>query len=330
MFGNPGILLSPYYIFQVYVYNTLFVPLGTFFSGVGEGLTAWWATWFPSPTPVAAIIEPVKTVSSLTDEYIARRIEVFQRTFSDTETDYNSGVDVVFYIKKELSKILEEADNPLERKWRSKLLFESTPRGNIVMHYDPYKQGFVYYSDQNSIPYALVNAVAMKYVVMFRCRDFFVDEHVLPENAGSAIARAHKEQENAAKQEKAESEPNAQTKFKPSESPAFAKFKSYNTVSAKANGTNSNAGGIMKSSEKRIENTRKEQTVAPKRTNSLVSMGKMSNFSFIQKIPMKCAAASFQSDLLPDTRMSYADFKRKIGKATSESSKSGVLVSTLG
>ena len=304
-------LLAPYRIYQEYVYTPLFVPIGTFFSGVVAFLQTWWLA--STTSVVANIVPPVQTVSSLSDEYIARRTEAFKRTFEDTETNYNSGVDAAFYSKTELAKLLEEEDNPLERKWRSKLLFESTPRGNIIMYYDAYKQGFRYYSDQNSIPYALVNAVAMKYVVMFRCRDFFVDENLLTENTISGIVRAHEEQEKSAKQEKAaqKDEPDTdppKVNFKPSENPAFAKFKSYNTISAKA------TGGIMKSSEKRIENTRKEEAVSPKRTNSLVSMGKMSNFSFIQKTLSK--RPEFKSEWLPTTRMSYADFKRKIAENT--------------
>ena len=307
MFGNPGMLLSPYRIYEIYVYIPLLVPLGIFFSGVVTIWNTLWEKWLVS-TPVVENKTPaVKTLSALTDEYSALRTEMFRRTFTDTATDYNSGVDEVFYSKKELTNALGEENNALERKWRSKLLFETTPRGNIVMFYDAYKQGFQYFSDQNSIPYALVNAVAMKYVVMFRCRDFFVDEHVLPANVASAMVRAHEAQEKAAKQDAnpPDAKPESQSKFKASENPAFAKFKSYNTVSTKAN------GGGMKSSEKRIENAQKEESVAPKRTNSLISMGKMSNFSFLQKPASASRKQCFDSDLLPRKQLSYADFKQK-------------------
>ena len=307
MFGNPGMLLSPYRIYEIYVYIPLLVPLGIFFSGVVTIWNTLWEKWLVSIPVVGNKTPAVKTLSALTDEYIALRTEMFRRTFTDTTTDYNSGVDEVFYSKKELANVLEEENNALERKWRSKLLFETTPRGNIVMFYDAYKQGFQYFSDQNSIPYALVNAVAMKYVVMFRCRDFFVDEHVLPANVASAMVRAHEAQEKAAKQDAnpPDANPESQSKFKASENPAFAKFKSYNTVSTKA------TGGGMKSSEKRIENAQKEESVAPKRTNSLISMGKMSNFSFLQKPASASRKQCFESDLLPRKQLSYADFKQK-------------------
>ena len=90
----------------------------------------------------------------------------------------NENIDPIFYNRKELSKVLETKNNVLEKVWNARILYESTPRGNIVMFYDVYKDGFSYYSDQTGIPYKVLNAVAMKYVITFRCRDFFMDETI--------------------------------------------------------------------------------------------------------------------------------------------------------
>jgi len=88
---------------------------------------------------------------------------------------YNSNIENVFYDKQEYFSIINKKDNEIEKIWRTRILFESTPRGNIIMFYDPYKLGFSYYSDTNGIPYSILNAVAMKYIYIFRCLDFFVD-----------------------------------------------------------------------------------------------------------------------------------------------------------
>jgi len=66
-------------------------------------------------------------------------------------------------------------DNPLELRWRKRLLMEFTPRGLVLMYYDAFKRGFAYYSDTH-MPYGILNAAAMKYVMTFRCQAFFVDE----------------------------------------------------------------------------------------------------------------------------------------------------------
>ena len=91
---------------------------------------------------------------------------------------WNENIDPIFYNRKELSKVLETKNNVLEKVWNARILYESTPRGNVVMFYDVYNDGFSYYSDQTGIPYKVLNAVAMKYVITFRCRDFFMDETI--------------------------------------------------------------------------------------------------------------------------------------------------------
>jgi hypothetical protein len=56
---------------------------------------------------------------------------------------------------------------------------EWTPLGNVIMYYDVYKNGFSYYSNHTLMDYFL-NALAMKYVLLFKCRDFFMDETISP------------------------------------------------------------------------------------------------------------------------------------------------------
>lgn len=76
-------------------------------------------------------------------------------------------------------KIEEKEEEELEKEWKSRILIENTPRGNVIMYYDTYKHAFAYAADQN-IPYPILNACAMKYVLTFQCFDFFVDTTVLP------------------------------------------------------------------------------------------------------------------------------------------------------
>jgi hypothetical protein len=82
------------------------------------------------------------------------------------------------YDKDMYFELIKMESNYLEKEWHSRILFETTPRGNIIMFYDPYKLGFNYYCDSNGIPYNILNAVAMKYVLTFYCRDFFVDDRI--------------------------------------------------------------------------------------------------------------------------------------------------------
>ena len=303
-----GYSLSVYSILSTYVYELYISPIYRFFLRVSKPVILMLYPHAPIPP------KQVETISSLSDKYVATQTARFLKTFirQDTTTEngamnYNSGVDAVFYSQKELSETLKDENNELEKKWRTKILFENTPRGNIIMFYDAYKQGFAYYADQTGIPYNILNAVSMKYVITFRCRDFFVDETILPEHSPSGITSKHASEVLDEKKKKQLDNPIAKEKGVDTKN-AFAKFKSYNTVSTKANGT------TPKSSENVSMKSKEEQTVAPKLTNKHISMGKTVNFSFLQKPHVKTPV--FETALLPKKRMTYADFKR----VTSETS----------
>ena len=101
-------------------------------------------------------------------------------TDDNPKSFFSSNIECEIYNKKHLKEILSDPNNHLEKAWKKRILIESTPRGNIYMYYDIFKHGFSYYSDQTGIPYTILNAVAMKYVMIFFCRDFYLDEATLP------------------------------------------------------------------------------------------------------------------------------------------------------
>jgi len=124
--------------------------------------------------------EKITEISSINDEneYIKKRTKEFQRIFESP--NYNQTINPIFYNKSVYDEYMnQETNTKLEEQWKLRILFEYTPRGNVYMYYDPYKMGFKYYSDQKTISYDLLNACAMKYVKLFQCRDFFMDEYHL-------------------------------------------------------------------------------------------------------------------------------------------------------
>jgi hypothetical protein len=179
-------------------------------------------------------------------------------------------------------------ENDLEKKWKTRILFETTPRGNIIMHYNPFKNAFAYYCDNASLPYIILNAVVMKYVLVYRCIDLFIDEHVSGENP-SPLIQLIKDYEKE-QDKKPDTEKIALPKSK-----AFAKFKNYSKAATTTDDTTS-------------------VSTTPKMINSIVYMGKIANFSFIQKSSKK--KMGFRSKLLEgldsQTKIkSWRDFKQK-------------------
>lgn len=129
----------------------------------------------PPPPPNPCVGESVKI-----KEYEKKMIQKFLKTYEPGfSKNMNENINQIFYSKKEFEEKMKDMDNIIEREWKTKILFENTPRGKVIMFYDAYKMGFSYYSDNSFISYSILNSVAMKYVMTFFCRDFFVDENTV-------------------------------------------------------------------------------------------------------------------------------------------------------
>jgi hypothetical protein len=106
---------------------------------------------------------------------------------NEVNTTKNENIIPIFYDNLKLKESMKIENNDIEKQWKTRVLIEYTPRGNIIMFYDAYKCGFSYYSDHSVIPVKILDCVAMKYTMKYRCLDFFVDEKVLEKNASPII-----------------------------------------------------------------------------------------------------------------------------------------------
>jgi len=230
------------------------------------------------------IANPVSSIKDTTNKYTEFYCVKFSKSFDNlTEYNYDSNIDSVFYSKDSLKETLQDGKNGLEKIWKTRILFENSPRGNIVMHYDPYKLGFSYYCDQY-VTYEILNAVAMKYVLTFNCRDFFVDELVRDESKASKLLFLSEDDKKGEKQESENVK-----KFKDSIKDApFAKFKNYNSVSSKVAGN--------KEKNESIRQNKEPEKI--KQRNRFINLGKVMNFQFMQKMPK--TVPKFNSELSKD------------------------------
>jgi len=170
---------------------------------------------------------PIRAVDP-TQDYIQKNTEKFRKIFQEeSSADYNTNIEKIVYNKTDFFKTLVDPNNALEAPWKCRILIENTPRGNIYMYYDIFKQGFSYYSDQAGVPYRILNAVAMKYVVMYRCLDFFLDELTLPENNRSPLVKVFVEDDEEEKKTKRDKMNALHIDV---ENAPFAKFKSNRAV----------------------------------------------------------------------------------------------------
>ena len=171
---------------------------------------------------------------------------------------------------------------------------EYTPRGNVIMYYDIFKHAFAYASD-SYIPYSVLNACAMKYVLRFRCMDFFVDSTILPEDILSPFSLLQNEAEIKKKEEADTKKKELGISFV---NAPFAKLKTYSSTemgldSSKETKSKSKAGDMIKYS------------------NNFRHLGKISNVSLLSK-RKKSPISSGNPSILPS--FDYLAYKKAYKK----------------
>lgn len=254
-----------------------------------------------------AKIEPIKKdkVFSFLDtieRYMEKEKKRFASLFEETSQNYNENTDPLFYQMENYENMIVESDNVLENQWKRKILMENTPIGNVIMYYNVYKRGFSYYSDVH-VSYTLLNTIAMKYVRLFCCRDLFVDDMFTPAENPSPLIRLEQEYEKEKeKKDKKDTTPHVVKKG------PFLKNKS----------------GILK-----VMGEKKAQDENPKHlynVNRFLYMGKISNFSFTQKVEKRSNIPPFHKSSfeglfdkehdLQEQVFSYRDYKKLRNSST--------------
>jgi hypothetical protein len=220
-----------------------------------------------------------------TDIYTEKHLTVFMNSFENNKMNKNLNIDPVFYSKEKYVDLLKNEDNELEKEWKKRILIEYTPRGNVFMFYDPYKLGFSYYCDQY-VPHNILNAVAMKYVLKFQCRDFFMDEYVVPESSASPLLNLVIE-EKKVKENQDKLDSNIKNRLR---NAPFAKFKTYNRALSTINEDTKKEGSQNVPPEKQAPEKQKE-------INRFINLGKTMNFSMLQPVMKKKSNNLFQSKL---------------------------------
>lgn len=255
--------------------------------------------------------EKIEKPKSLDVQFIEKEKQIFMRCFQDIEQKgWNTNMDSEFYDMEKYKAMMAEENNVLEKKWKSKILLEQTPRGNIIMFYDAFKKGFSYYCDMQGIPYNILNACAMKYVRTYNCLDLFLDEREVPEDYTCVLIKVQEEEEKAEK-ERLKKENKIIEVPKMKKDGPFAKLKNYK-LEEKAGATKT---------DKTDQSEKKKMPAKEISVNKFINLGKTNNFSFLQKIPKKSPIPmnnhGFQqifseSNKLQRDLMSYSDFKKSM------------------
>jgi hypothetical protein len=250
----------------------------------------------------------VETILDVTNNYMLKIKNKFLKEVTDKKKKdiYNKNIDAVFYLKRDFQSIILDDKNELEEKWKRRILIESTPRGNIIMFYNSYKQGFSYYSDINSIPYALLNSVAMKYVLIYHCVDFFVDNEIMEDIFESPFIKIYyTEEKKEVKPEETNEKRKENLEFQRLlKNAPFIKYK-------------------KKILQENLEFTTPTTIQKEYVRNRFICLGKTINFQFLKKVEKKQPAVRFDTEWtgkldgetnLQKEVMNYKNYKNSIKK----------------
>lgn len=250
-----------------------------------------------------------KIIKNEAFEYMLKRKNNFFY-FIKKENIVNQNIDPIFYNLKEYNQLQTIENNTIEKEWKTRIMFEITPRGNIIMFYDVFKQGFGYYSDQTGIPYHILNLVAMKYTSLFRCIDFYMDKNSFPDKPESPLIKIYYGKDD----EKENENPTTSYKINTKNAP-FIKAKKEQQEEPKPQIIENRflkiikiIIGLFQSKKPQIEEPSPKEKPKEKTINKFIYYGKIANYSILQKpeIKTKNLKTNYENMFL-----SYKDYKQK-------------------
>jgi len=243
------------------------------------------------------------------------------KSFSNVENK-NSNIEKFYYNKDDYNNVLKDINNTQESLWKSRILTYTIRNNQVFMYYDPYKMGFTYYCVE-SLPYYLLNIIAMKYVRVFYCYDFFMDNQKIyfentelegkeVENKGQLAADNDNINNNEIKQEN--NYPNflyklhyieLDKKNKPITNGPFAKLKK-NNINTTVDKTKNNKNKDTEDGKINKNDTPEIPTI-PRCKNKFIHGGNLYNFEVLKK---EKTEKGFRSPVIDNMKgFSYKDFK---------------------
>lgn len=252
----------------------------------------------------------IPTIMDESEIYVKKQTKRFLEKVSENRKEKekekgNQNIDPICYSLTEFQALILQENNTLEPEWKRRIMMEYTPRGNVIMYYDIFKHAFAYASDQN-IPYNVLNACAMKYVVMFRCMDFFVDSTILPEGNLSPFSLLQNDAEIKKKEDAEIKKKDMGISFI---NAPFAKLKTYSSSETNINSSKekkSKSGDMIKYS------------------NNFRYLGKISNISLLSK-PKKTLISSSSCVLPSFDYLAYKNSLKKIEEEEEEEKEENII-----
>jgi len=199
-------------------------------------------------------------------EFFCENSKTYFDTAISSQKELSKNIEDIFYDKEKYNATMKEQNNFLENKWKTSVYMKYTPRGNVIMCYDSFKLGFVYYCD-TSLPYEILNSLAAEYVIKYHCLDFFIDNEYYENNKSKLIDLYFKEE----KKKNANKDTD--------KLPKTSLLQEHRSVFVKKKMDKSKIKQDKATTDKETANHIAKEMF----TNKFIKMGKVHNFSFLKK-----------------------------------------------
>lgn len=263
-------------------------------------------TWIGWAVTIRYIRKTIDTATTNTStqklsnvEFVEARGKEFrefcqQDSKTNSNSDPNANIHPDLYDTEKYKTMIKEATttSPIESQWKTRILFDTTPVGNVLMYYDIYKHGFAYASDQ-TVPYPVLCACAMKYCKLFCCKDFFRDNSYIPEEKLSPFTQMELDEEKRELEKKKDKKKNLKLDLdcdafvKPKPNPNVKPSKSTTSTTKLTNSTSTSNTTLNQYKNKAIETQPPQpQLIEPIKNyykNIFQYLGKTNNVCVLQK-----------------------------------------------
>jgi hypothetical protein len=243
--------------------------------------------------------KPIKPEIKYEDKYIDQYKALSNDyIFTDIEKELLSKKIIEFKENNDTDYAIKAAEFVFKEKiinLKNVFLMECTPMGNVIMTFDNNKQHFEYYSDSN-IPYKFLETIARKFVIIFKCKQIFIDM----ENELKIYEENLKKKEEKEETERKLEKNNKTTIVKKKN--VFAKLKNYNNdiVSTRLGAAKS----IPPKTNKQMNIDEKKKYILKEKSNSYSYKGKINNFDILKKVDKSLSNKKL--------KISFSDYKKLI------------------
>lgn len=256
---------------------------------------------------VSLFIVKKKGIKKSKDWYIYFSEADSSSSGSDEVSEITKVIDEDLYENKYIEEYSELKDNDLnetlqEKKGVYPFIEETTPRGVVKLSYNSLDNCFIYYTDNNDIPYKYLETIARLYVIKHNCKNIYINY----EKELNKLIEKHSKSSESIENEVIDSSSNVQSVDNSSYS-IFAKFRKSTSTATTTGGSRGAdvTGGDGNGNGNGNGDGSRNKWLIPEKTNKYIFKGKLRTYD--EDYPVN------ENTKSEEININYSSFIKRIG-----------------